>query len=88
MGSGRFAAAQAHVSQLLESADQAYVSTASHWEVAVKARLGRIEADLFALADAIEASGVIELRVRAAHAAVMASLAMHHNDPFDRLLIA
>ena len=72
----------------IQSADQVYVSAASIWEVAVKTRLGKIKADPNELVAAIEASGFVELPVRAAHAAGVAGLALHHNDPFDRLLIA
>lgn len=74
--------------RLIEEADAAYVSAASIWEVAIKARLGKLDADPSELAAAIEASGFIELPVTAAHAAGVALLAPHHNDPFDRLLIA
>ncbi|CAM3877183.1 type II toxin-antitoxin system VapC family toxin [Roseateles saccharophilus] len=76
------------VRRLIESADEVYVSAASVWEVAIKARLGRIDADPHELAAAIDASGFLELPVSAAHAAEVASLELHHNDPFDRLLIA
>ena len=74
--------------RLIESADEVYVSAASLWEVAIKARLGKIEADPDELVAAIELSGFIELPVRASHAAAVARLAMHHTDPFDRLLVA
>lgn len=74
--------------RLIESADQVYVSAASIWEIAIKARLGKIDADPDEVAAAIDASGFIELAVRAAHATGVAKLALHHNDPFDRLLIA
>src|ERR1700754_644879 len=74
--------------RLIESADEVYVSAASVWEVAIKARLGKIDADPRELAAAIDASGFLELPVSAAHAAGVASLEPHHNDPFDRLLIA
>jgi PIN domain nuclease of toxin-antitoxin system len=73
---------------IIESADQVYVSAASIWEVAIKAQLGKIKADADQLVAAIDASGFAELPVRAAHAAVVAGLALHHNDPFDRLLLA
>ena len=76
------------VRRLLESADEVYVSAASVWEIAIKARLGKIDADPRELAAAIDASGFLELPVSAAHAAGVASLELHHNDPFDRLLIA
>ncbi len=74
--------------KLIESADEVYVSAASIWEVAIKARLGKIEADPNELVAAIAASGFQELPVRAVHAAGVARLALHHSDPFDRLLIA
>jgi len=76
------------VRRLIESADAVFVSAASIWEVAIKARLGKIDADPRELAAAIEASGFAELPVRAEHAAGVGDLPLHHNDPFDRLLVA
>ena len=76
------------VRRAIASADQVFVSAASIWEVAIKARLGKIEADPEELVAAIETSGFMELPVRAAHAAGVARLALHHSDPFDRLLVA
>ncbi|MDK9723252.1 MAG: type II toxin-antitoxin system VapC family toxin [Sterolibacteriaceae bacterium MAG5] len=70
------------------AADQVYVSSASIWEIAIKARLGKIEGDPEQLADAIAASGFIDLPVTARHAAGVARLPPHHHDPFDRLLVA
>jgi len=64
------------------------VSAASLLEVAIKARLGTVEADPDELVAAIDQSGFVELPVRASHAAAVSRLAMHHNDPFDRLLVA
>ena len=74
--------------RLIEDADETYVSAASIWEVAIKTRLGKIQADAHALVKAIDASGFVELPVSAAHAAAVAQLQLYHNDPFDRLLIA
>jgi PIN domain nuclease of toxin-antitoxin system len=74
--------------RMIESADQVYVSAASIWEVAIKASLGRIDADARELAAAIAPTGFVELPVTAAHAAGVAALAPHHGDPFDRLLVA
>lgn len=76
------------VRRAIASADQVFVSAASIWEVAIKAQLGKIEADPDELVAAIETSGFMELPVRAAHAAGVARLALHHSDPFDRLLVA
>lgn len=74
--------------QLIESAEVVHVSAASIWEVAIKARLGKIQADPDALVEAIAASGFVELPVRARHASEVAALPAHHHDPFDRLLLA
>jgi PIN domain nuclease of toxin-antitoxin system len=74
--------------RLIEDADEVFVSAASIWEVAIKARLGRIQADPRELAAAIDSSGFVELSVSAVHASGVARLEPHHNDPFDRLLIA
>lgn len=74
--------------RLIEDADEVHVSAASIWEVAIKTRLGKLDADPQQLAAAIEASGFIQLPVSAAHAAGVRQLELHHNDPFDRLLIA
>jgi PIN domain nuclease of toxin-antitoxin system len=72
----------------LAGAEAVYVSAASIWEIAIKARLGKIEGDPAALAQAIESSGFLELAVTARHAAAVAKLPLHHADPFDRLLLA
>ena len=74
--------------RLIEAAERVHVSAVSIWEIAIKRRLGKIEADPVALAGAVAASGFHELPVRAIHAAGVAALALHHADPFDRLLIA
>lgn len=73
---------------MIAAAEQVFVSAASIWEVAIKARIGKIDADPALLAEAVTASGFDELPVRAAHAARVATLELHHADPFDRLLIA
>ena len=73
---------------VIQAADEVLVSAASIWEIAIKARLGKLEGDPMAMAAAIEQSGFRELPVRAAHAAYVSSLPLHHTDPFDRLLIA
>ena len=79
---------KAETVQLLQRADEVYVSAASVWEVAIKVRLGKLNADLADLTAAIGESGFLELPVTAAHAAGVASLPLHHNDPFDRLLVS
>jgi PIN domain nuclease of toxin-antitoxin system len=74
--------------EFLLQADAVYVSAASIWEIAVKTRLGKIEAEAAFLVEAIDSSGFQELPVSAQHAAAVAKLPLHHSDPFDRLLLA
>jgi PIN domain nuclease of toxin-antitoxin system len=74
--------------KLISSADEVYVSAVSIWEIAIKARLGKIQADAEALVAGIDDSGLLELPVTAQQAAAVARLPLHHSDPFDRLLLA
>jgi PIN domain nuclease of toxin-antitoxin system len=74
--------------KIILDADDVFVSAASIWEAAIKAGLGKLDADVNLLVSEIESSGFIELPVRAAHAAMVRNLPDIHRDPFDRLLIA
>ena len=79
---------KASTRKFLSRADAVYVSAASIWEIAIKSQLGKIEADVTFLVEAIDSSGFQELPVSAHHAAAVAKLPLHHSDPFDRLLLA
>jgi PIN domain nuclease of toxin-antitoxin system len=72
----------------ITSAEMVFVSAASIWEIAIKSRLGKIDGDANDFAIGIEASGFKELPVSARHAAAVATLPLHHTDPFDRLILA
>lgn len=63
------------------------VSAASVWEIAIKRALGKLRAPED-LTEAIEAAGFRWLAIEPSHAWAVGSLAEHHRDPFDRLLIA
>lgn len=76
---------------IAEPSEIIYVSAATIWELSLKVSIGRLRIkDLNAdrLDDYIGACGFAELPIGAAHAAAAARLPPHHNDPFDRLLIA
>jgi len=73
---------------LMESADEVWVSAASIWEVTIKLALGRVDGDIDEAVKSIEASGFRNLPVSAQHAAAVRRLPAYHSDPFDRLLIA
>jgi PIN domain nuclease of toxin-antitoxin system len=65
-----------------------YVSAASVWEIAVKRGLGRLEIDPEDLQREMDAGGLVELPIRWRHAKRITDLPRHHDDPFDRLLVA
>jgi PIN domain nuclease of toxin-antitoxin system len=76
---------------VLESPDHDVLfSAASVWEMSIKAALGRADFRVApaSIVEAAQATGFIELPVRAAAALKVAALPHHHRDPFDRLLVA
>lgn len=64
------------------------VSVVSLWEIVVKLRVGKLEADIGAIERAIARDGFQRLAITPAHLVVLADLPLHHRDPFDHLLIA
>jgi PIN domain nuclease of toxin-antitoxin system len=65
-----------------------HVSAATIWELSIKAALGKLELDGADLAEEIEANDFVELPITARHSLAAAALPRHHEDPFDRMLIA
>lgn len=63
------------------------VSAVTIWETAIKRRLGKLDVPDDLLAQ-LEGAGVELLPVTPRHADLVASLPLHHRDPFDRLLVA
>ena len=64
------------------------VSAASVWEVAIKHRIGKLSVGPALFRDRMLAAGAELLAVTDAHAIETAVLPRHHDDPFDRMLIA
>jgi len=64
------------------------VSVVSLWEIVVKLRVGKLEADIGEIADTIPREGFAILDIGTAHLLALARLPMHHRDPFDHLLMA
>lgn len=63
------------------------VSAVTVWEVAIKRRLGKLDAPADMLGQ-LESARVALLPITARHADRVGTLPFHHRDPFDRLLIA
>jgi PIN domain nuclease of toxin-antitoxin system len=71
----------------IETADHAYVSSATIWEMAVKVARGRLAAPAD-FPDRLLDLGILQLALEWEHARVAGGLPLHHRDPFDRMLVA
>lgn len=70
-----------------DTTNEIVVSAATVWEIAIKRATGKLRFDRPIVA-AVLALGFEILPVAGAHAEHAGSLPRHHDDPFDRLLIA
>jgi PIN domain nuclease of toxin-antitoxin system len=70
--------------------EDVWTSSASVWEIAIKlgARRLRLSFPLTRMPSAIEAEGFSPMPVTIEHAIEVSELPRHHDDPFDRILIA
>jgi PIN domain nuclease of toxin-antitoxin system len=76
---------------MIEAPENAvFFSAASIWEIAIKAHVKRAGFSFQPeeVAHAATESGFVELPIRAATAAHVSRLPLHHRDPFDRLIVA
>lgn len=76
--------------QILNTQNSIWVSVVSLWEIAIKHSLGKGEMPIDAqqALSYFRASGYQILPIYAEHTLTIAELPKHHQDPFDRLLIA
>jgi PIN domain nuclease of toxin-antitoxin system len=72
---------------LIAASPVIYVSAATTWEVEIKRALGKLKAPRD-LEEALSASHFVPLAITVAHSIAAANLPRHHDDPFDRMLIA
>lgn len=75
------------VREAVASADIAVFSAVSAWEIAIKVGLGKLRVTA-PLEVVFDPPGFSKLPLSASHALALASLPLHHRDPFDRMLIA
>jgi len=77
--------------QLIENKENnCFVSIASYWEIGIKNSIGRLElnSDLKTIFQIIEETGFETLPITTNQILRNASLEIHHQDPFDRIIIA
>lgn len=79
------------LSLITEPTNTIVVSPASYWEVAIKVSIGKyplsVPFDDF-FTRGIEGNDFSIISIEIGHAGVLASLPMHHKDPFDRMIIS
>jgi len=73
---------------IADPANDVLVSTVSLWEIAVKLRIGKLDADLLEILGVLPDQGFERLEIADSHLATLAILPSHHRDPFDHLLMA
>ncbi len=65
-----------------------YVSHVSLWEIQIKAMSGKLNTNVEILIQQLPANNFQQLPIHINHILALATLPPHHQDPFDRLLIA
>jgi PIN domain nuclease of toxin-antitoxin system len=78
---------QTEIDIITDSDNFIFVSAATAWEIAVKKMIGKLEApdDLPA---ALAINNFLELPITIEHSQKLYQLPSHHNDPFDRIMVA
>ncbi|MGA7217949.1 MAG: type II toxin-antitoxin system VapC family toxin [Candidatus Sulfotelmatobacter sp.] len=76
---------------LANGKEEIYLSAASSWEIAIKAKLGKFrlpEAPGPYVRNRTTAQRILPLAISQNHSLAVYDLPLHHSDPFDRLIIA
>lgn len=82
----------APIRELIADSDHAvWVSSASHWEIAIKISVGKYALpipfqDFFE--QSVGGNGFNHLPISLNHTERVSSMPFHHRDPFDRLMVA
>ena len=74
-----------------DPANRVLVSPASHWEIAIEMKTGKLtlrESFVEFVRHAVFDNGFEILPIEPNHTALVSHLPFHHKDPFDRLLVA
>ena len=76
--------------EIIEKADNVYVSIVSLWEIAIKLNIGKIslKKDYSIIGKEIQNSDIILLPISFQDTLTIFNLPLYHRDPFDRMLIA
>ncbi len=73
---------------IADTSNEVLVSVVSLWEIAIKVRIGKLQADIHEIEEQIEQEGFRRVAIASAHLRTLMPLPQHHRDPFDHLLMA
>ena len=76
---------------LANSSAEIYLSAASSWEIAIKAKIGKYvlpEPPTTYVPKRLGEQGILTLQISQAHSLKIYELPLHHRDPFDRMIIS
>lgn len=73
---------------VVDPGNEVFVSAVSAWEIATKRALGRLRFPLERWDTLLTEMGVDVLNLTPGHAIAAGDLPRHHDDPFDRALVA
>lgn len=77
--------------QITNNQEQLYLSIVSLWEIAIKVSIGKLTLHQpfeILFPHQLNINGIKQLNVAVSHTTLVSKLNFHHNDPFDRMLIA
>jgi PIN domain nuclease of toxin-antitoxin system len=81
-----------HAKELIEAeANERYLSVASLWEMAIKVSIGKLQVPLpftRLVRQHVHGNAIQVLPIKPSHLDTQRELPFHHQDPFDRLIIA
>jgi len=76
---------------IIAEADKIYFSAASYWEIILKYRSGKLKLEdepTTYVSKHMAINSFLPININYDHLNCLATLPMHHRDPFDRILIA
>ncbi|HEV7517108.1 MAG TPA: type II toxin-antitoxin system VapC family toxin [Thermoanaerobaculia bacterium] len=76
---------------LVDPENEALLSVASLWEIAIKVNLGKLTLERpfeELIPEQLSVAEIDRLPIRMEHLATLSKLSLYHRDPFDRLIIA
>jgi len=71
--------------------NEIFISAITGWEIAIKAQIGRLklpDQPQHFILEQLKINGMKSLPIEMRHALHISTLPIHHQDPFDRILIA